>query len=259
MKRIILVLLIIFCLVGCTEETGEPAPDLTAVEAAVAAFNAENARKSSFRLGVSEKGADEVLFFTSGTTAVRKSGPTAMSGRMTQIKGDDATTSDIFYKAGAYYYDSGYGKYYTVMDSGDFLGQFICADVPFVTDGAVGYATAEVDGGVKHRYRAECSEEFGALFGESVYEAAGLRSPDRKRSTFTDAGYEYVIKDGTLTAVKLTFTAILYETAAYYPEYVPSDAELRREFSVTFELSIASVGSDVEIAVPDTADYTFIG
>ncbi len=260
MKRLIAcIMLLALCLASCASAP-ESAPDLTALEQAVREYNEQSLRETAFRLGVSEKDKDEVLFFTSGNSALRKSDPIAMSGRMTQIENGNATTGDIFYKAGAYYYDSGYGKYYTVMDRAEFLAQFICADFPYSAENAHSYKTAETDGGVKHSYKADCLPElFASLYGESIYQAAALRKPDRARTEFSEASYEYIIKNGKLKAAKLVFTATLYDSAAYYPAYTPTDSELKHEYTVTVELSVTATGEGIEIVVPDTKEYTFLG
>ncbi len=261
MKRLA-ALVLPLCLIffsACNEPAATvDSSDVAVVSAAVESFNGETLRDTVFRLSFSEKDADEVLFYTSGNAAVRNEAPIAMSGRMTQIEHGNAITADMFYKAGAYYYENGSGKYYLVMNRESFLKQFFCADVP-MPDSPYALRKAESSGGLKYEFGAKGSDSvFQALFADAVYDAAPLRRVDRKRTTFGNGLFSYVIKDGSLTAVTISFDVSMYDTPAYYPNYTPTDAELMHEYTVTYELTVTNTGDSVNITVPNTEDYTFL-
>lgn len=259
MKRLAaLILPLCLLFAACSKEPPVPAEDIAAVQAAVDAFNAATKRDTVFRLSIGKESEEEVLFFTSGNAAVKNDAPIAMSGRITQIEKGDAVTGDMFYKAGAYYYDNGYGKYYMEMKRESFLQQFFCTDVPF-PETVQSLRKAESAGGLKYEFAADAmGDRFNAMFATDIYTAAALRKPNREKTAFSNAVYSYVVKDGALVSASISFDVALYETAAYYPNYTPTEEELVHRFSVTYELTVNAIGASVEIKVPKTEDYTFL-
>ncbi len=261
MKRLAALILPLCLLFSACAETPERIADedIESARSAVAAFNAETRRDTVFRFSVSKSGEEDVMFFTAGNAAVQKEAPIAMSGRITQIEGGAAVTGDMYYKAGAYYYDNG-GKYYMIMDRESFLRQFFCADVPFPDSESLdSLRKAESSGGMKYEFEGDSdAESFASMFAEDLYKVVGLRRVDRDKTVYGAASYSYVVNDGALTAVKIGFEVTVYDTAAYYPNYTPTEDELKHCFYVNFELSVTATGSDVNIITPNTEDYTFI-
>jgi len=263
--RILCLLALCFALLcGCTEaETSAPLPDLSPVTNAVAEFNSADPRYTAFTLNVSEagKGKEESLFFTQGTASYRKGAPVAMSGRMTQIQKGVGSSANMYYKAGAYYRDSGESKYYLIMDRDAFLKQFICTDVLLFAEGEVTSAhTATTGAGTKYTLSLGAdTAALNGIFGDTLFNNCGLRKARRDKVVYDKVQYTYVVStEGKLVSFAVNASATLYDTPAYYPNYSVDEESLKHSFDISFELTVKATGNSVVIEVPKTEDFVFI-
>jgi len=261
MRLTALMLALLMVLTACGTKEKTELPDLTPVTKAVEGFNGEDTRQVAFLLNVREAGKEESVFFSQGNAAYRVSAPVAMSGRMTQIYKGAGTTADIYYKAGAYYRSDEKSKYYLAMEKADFLKQFICTDLPLPeTDKVKRGKTAETGAGTKYSLVTELDREaLVGIFAESLYSACSLKKPQRDKTVFKNVACDYVVsKDGALVSFKLTATATVYDTPAYYPNYQVDEKNLTRSFDLSYEISVKGFGDKVEIEVPKTEDFVFL-
>lgn len=252
---------VLMLLSACGGEEAQPLPDLDPVNTAAEGFNAESLRAVSFLLNVCKAEGEESVFFNQGNAAYRTAHPVAMSGRMTQIYKNVGTTADIFYKAGAYYRSDDNNKYYLIMDNETLLSQFICGKLPTVdVDKVSSAATANTSMGTKYTLSVEADGVlFTDLFGEILFSSCGLKKPNRSKTSFKDAVYTYVVgDDARLKSFKLETRVTLYETPTYYPNYTVPEDTLKKEFDLSYEITVTKLGDGVEIEVPKTEDYIFL-
>lgn len=263
--RILCLFALCFALLcGCTKaEDAAPLPDLTPVTNAVAEFNGADPRHTAFTLNVSEagKGKEESLFFTQGTASYRKGAPVAMSGRMTQIQKGAGSSANVYYKAGAYYRDSGEGKYYLIMDRAAFLKQFICTDALLFVEGDVtSVRTATTGAGTKYTLSLGAdTAALNGIFADTLFNNCGLRKAQRDKVYYDKVQYTYVVNaEGKLASFAVNAAVTVYDTPAYYPNYSVDEESLKHSFDISFELTVKATGNSVEIEVPKTEDYVFI-
>lgn len=261
MRLIALMLALLAVFTACGGEAEAKIPDLAEVVRAVEGFNAEDTRQVAFLLNISEEGKDESVFFSQGNASYRVSAPVAMSGRMTQIYKGAGSTADIYYKAGAYYLSDDSSKFYQVMDREEFLKQFICCQLPAAeTERVRKGKTTETEAGIKYSLTAELDRDVLVnIFAESLYSACSLKKPQRDKTLFKNTACDYVVgEDGSLRSFKLTTTATVYDTPAYYPNYKVDEKTLARSFDLSYEISVKAFGDKVEIEVPKTEDFVFL-
>lgn len=275
MKRFLLILTAL-CLLMCacgTEEgsardeskSAEKAlsadsDEYKAVTAAVNGFNATARRCTVVRLQISHN--DETLFFTEGTYSYNKEYPVAMSGKTTQIFGGDAETVGVFYKAGAYYRDSGEGKYYSSMERDAFLEEYLCIDPPLFKLGDSATVTvAETVAGTKYCFDGVDTAFCATVFDESFGLYCGLRSVAEEKTQYQNGKLSYTVgADGALKGFSISCQAILWDTPGYYPTgYTPTEAELTKTLDISYEFSVKATGDAVDISAPNTDEYTFLG
>lgn len=227
---------------------------------AVAAYNELNTLSLAFAFDMKKQGAEESLLFTQGTVSYKNDSALALSGRVTQVKNGKGVTSDIFYKAGAYYSDNGTGKYYLIMDKDEMLKTFFCVDVPLPDEALInGFRKAQTSGGTKYVYTAEKANAL-YMFETNLYGYSGLRKPVRDKTAFSAAEYSYVVDDkGQLKSFKISTTVTLYDTAPYYPSYTVPQSELMHSFNISLELTVKASGNAVVVETPNTKDYVFLG
>ncbi len=244
---------------ACGGEGGQSYTLSGDVRTAVQAYNAADTRLCAFAFDMREEGADEPLVFIQGSAAYKCSSPVALSGRVTQVKDGEGTTSDIYYKAGAYYSAGSGGSYYIPMDSADMLSAYFCLPVPLPDEaGITGLRTAETDG-KKYVYTASAAEALPSL-ADNLYGFCALRKPAREKTECREAEYSYVIaSDGSLQGFKVTASFTLHDTAPYYPAYSVPESALAKSFSISLEITVKQLGGSVQIYSPDTSEFTFLG
>lgn len=261
------VLCAVLCLVvsafaaGCAESTEAEGFELdTAVIRAVEDYNALNALSVAFSFNVQKSGGEESLLFEQGTVSCRKGDKLALSGRVTQVSGGGGTTSDVYYKAGAYYNDSGTGKYYTIIDGEETLRSFFCVALPLPkSEDIVSVRTAQTSGGTKYVYTVKAASGLG-FTEDKLYAYSGMRQPNRSKTRYGKAEYSYVVdENGVLKAATIETAVTLCDTAPYLPSYSVPDSELAGEYALRLEITLKAVGGDVVVEAPNTSDFVFIG
>lgn len=247
--------------VGCTGDTEVQSYEVdSAVVRAVEDYNALNTFSVAFSFNMQESGGDESLLFEQGTVSCRTGDKAALSGRVTQVSGGGGTTSDVYYKAGAYYNDNGTGKYYTITDGEETLKSFFCTAIPLPkNEDIISFRTAQTSGGTKYVYTVKTAS--GLDFAEDkLYAYSGMRQPNRSKTRYGEAEYSYVIdENGALKAFAVSAAVTLCDTAPYLPSYSVPDSELTGEYALSLEITLKAVDGDVVIEVPDTSEFVFIG
>lgn len=267
MKRVVLILLTaLFVLCGCGGDGEEGASEKSTVSAeeyalisqAVQAFNEEDRREVSVILSLTK--GEENAFFTQGGYAYDRGDPIAMSGKTTQVYGDGGSTSEVFYKAGAYYYSGKDGKFYESFDRQLFLEQYLCTNITLCPMESVsGYRKAETSAGTKYVLNGVEEKFFKLLFDESLFYYSGLKKPIEEKTEYTDGEFTVVTDgEGDLVSFSVKCKAVLYDTAPYYPTGY-TEGEQKHVLELSYELSVKALGDKVEIVVPDTKEYTFLG
>ncbi len=261
-KRIICVLFCFAMLLSaaCVGDEKQGYTVDSTLKTAVAAYNETAVLSTAFAFDLKKTAADESLMFTQGTLNYSYADKLGLSGRITQVKGGNGTTSDVYYKAGAYYSDNGTGKYYMVMEESELLDTYFCGDIPVPKDEELtGFRKAQTGGGTKYVYTASKSDHL-YLFGEVLYSSCGLRKPVRSKTECGKTEYSYVVdEDAKLKSFKITTTVTLVDTAPYYPSYSVPQSELTASFDISLEINVKATGDAVKIEVPETKDFVFLG
>ena len=269
-SRLVCLLLIPLCLVlsACGgdgkdgQDTGSEnsVPVDEAVKSAVLEYNKSDLRSTGFAFGITKEKEEGQLAFLQGTVSYRTGSHPVFSGRVTEVKNGKGSTADVYYKAGAYYRDSGEGKFYTLMDSDEAFGAFFCVDAFLPEGNADGFRTAQTLDGTKYVYTAGCTPEVIKLTEQAFYGRCGLKKPRRDRTEYGAAEYSYIIgPDGKLENFGISFDVSLLDTAPYYPAYSVPDEELTQNFSLTLEINCRSAGDSVVVETPDIKEYIFLG
>lgn len=263
-KRIGCVLLscLLLLLPACNADEDEKksfAPD-NALKQAVLAHNEKTTLSTAFAFNMTATGGEESLVFTQGTVNYKAEDKLNLSGRVTQVNGDTGVTSNVYYKAGAYYNDNGSSKYYTVMGKDEVMNTFFCVSIPLPADADISaFRKAQTSGGTKYVYTAR-ADSAAALFESNLYGYCGLRKPVRDKTRYGDAEFSYVVDaGGALKSFKISAEVTLCDTAAYYPNYSVPQSELEKSFDISFELTVKAEGEAVVIEAPDVSEYTFLG
>lgn len=274
MRRIVLLFLalsLVLCACGKDEKQAEKQANGVAegkvdsavydkLTAAVKGFNDENRRSTAVILSFA--GHEESLYFAQGSFSYDRGDPVGMSGRNTEVFDGNGITRDVYYKAGAYYYDGNEGKFYQSFDRALFLDQYMCTNLSLCSMEAVtACRSATTSAGTKYTLSAVDSAVFDALFSETVDLYSGLKKPQTEKTAYSNGSFVCVIdENGALQSFKISCTVTMYDTAPYYPTgYIPEEKELKHSFSLEYEVSVKALGEGVEIKVPNTADYTFLG
>ncbi len=265
MRRLICLLLILSAaLWGCSgDDTEAPSVDgdtYGLIADAVERYNQTPRRKTTALISFTD--GEESKYFTQGTFAYDRSEPIGMSGRTTEVHRGNGVSSDVYYKAGAYYYSGEGGKFYESFDRQLFLDQYLCANLSLCTkEDVTGFRTAVTDAGTKYVLTANDTRLFNKLFGETVALYSGLRKLQTEKTRYTNGQFICVVDaKGMVKSYSVSCDVVLYDTPGYYPTgYTPDGATLRHTFSLSYEVSVKAMGDAVEIEVPKTEEYTFLG
>lgn len=262
-KRLLCIAVCITALLicACGEDAGEKDIALNGtVKAAVAAYNGQSAVSFAYAFDMKEHGADKSLMFTQGTVSYRNEDKLSLSGRVTQVSYGEGTTFDVYYKAGAYYWDSGSGKFYLGMDKSEMLNAFFCVPAAMPEEGELcGFRCAQTGGGTKYVYSANTTTAL-YLFETNMYGYCGLRKPVREKTEFSETEYSYIVdENGALKGFKVSTQVTLYDTAPYYPSYSVPESDLKHSFDISLEITVKAVGDGVTVEVPNTSEYVFLG
>lgn len=276
MKRLaVLIMALILCLAACggPEDKGEGAAQVDsattfkeggkehfAINQGINAFNSADRRSTTVRVNIKDK--EQSLFFIDGSYSYTRATPIGMSGKTTQVIRGQGDTMDVYYKAGAYYRSSELGKYYSSMDKALFLDEYLCRQLPTCTikHSAKG-STAHTLNGTKYTVDFLDKDFCGSVFGESLSLYSGVRLVAEDKTTYKNGKAVYVIdENGALKSFVFTCTVSLVDTAPYYPTgYTPTVEELTTTLELSYELLVRATGHSVEIQVPKTEEYTFLG
>lgn len=267
MRRLIYTLLSLsFVLCACGEKTPEKQSfslDMevyNAVAAAVEGFNSQNLRQTAVILSLTE--GEESRYFNQGGYSYNRGEPVAMSGKSTEVYGGDGVSTDVYYKAGAYYYSGNAGKYYESFDKELFLKQYICTNLSFCgADKVTQLRTAQTSAGTKYVFNAVEEQVFRDLFADVLAVYSGVKKPQEEKTLYKNGAFTCVLdKNGDLADFLISCDVLVYDTPAYYPTgYIPTDEELCHSFTLSYQLNVKSMGKDVKIESPETKDFTFLG
>lgn len=232
----------------------------SALRQAVLAHNEKTTLSTAFAFDMAKQGEEQSLVFTQGTLSYKVEKKTALSGRVTQVSGGNGVTSNVYYKAGAYYNDNGSSKYYVVMDKDEVLKTLFCVPLPVPEDADISaFRKAQTSGGTKYVYTAK-AKSAEKLFESNLYGYCGMRKPVREETKYHDAEFCYVVDgNGALKSFKVSVSVTLRDTAPYYPNYQVPISQLEKSFDLSFELTVKGEGADVVIEEPKVSDFTFLG
>ena len=267
MRRLICLLLaaaLLLCACGGkTEKEKEQSIDSATYDkllAAVEGFNGEGRRQTSVILSLTA--GDESRYFTQGSFAYSRVAPVEMSGRSTEVYGGEGTSSDVYYKAGAYYYSGKEGKFYESFDRDRFLNQYLCTNISLCPQSSVtSLSTANTSVGTKYVLSAIDAQIFDTLFLEIQFLYCGAKKLQADKTEYKNGTFTCVLdENGALSSFCISCDAVVYDTPAYYPTgYTPEEDELKKSCTLSYEVYVKALGDGVIIEEPNTKDFVFLG